>query len=97
MQGEVYVRMGDVILCLIGCYQFPCRVIRSVNDFPFIKTFIVLLMFALYLFSFLSLSVVFFGLGLKINAGITDKDREESPYYQDFLAPKKEGGAHGHH
>ncbi|TFJ85703.1 hypothetical protein NSK_003209 [Nannochloropsis salina CCMP1776] len=42
-------------------------------------------------------AVVFFGLGLKINAGITDKDREESPYYQDFLAPKKEGGAHGHH
>lgn len=68
-----------------------------INDFPFIKTSIVLLMFVLYLFSFMSLSVVFFGLGLKINAGITDKDREESPYYQDFLAPKKEGGAHGHH
>lgn len=41
-------------------------------------------------------SVVFFGLGLKINAGITDKDRAESAYYQDFIA-KKDEGAHGHH
>ncbi|GAB5035921.1 Hypothetical protein NocV09_03100570 [Nannochloropsis oceanica] len=40
--------------------------------------------------------VVFFGLGLKINAGITDKDRAESAYYQDFIA-KKDDGAHGHH
>ena len=41
--------------------------------------------------------VVFFGLGLKINAGITDQDRAESAYYKDFVAPKKEGGGHGHH
>lgn len=37
-------------------------------------------------------SVVFFGLGLKINSGITDADRAESAYYKDFIAPKKEGG-----
>lgn len=27
----------------------------------------------------------------------TDADRADSAYYKDFVAPKKDGHAHGHH